>query len=122
MRGADRQPRVDARKARMTFARRPRQRRPRTVARQGERPVLERLGILSHFERNLDLIEPELIAIINVDIAAKRAEKRHLPPRIGGGLDAFGGPARQRARRAVIFVRPDWTADPRRIGPSIERN
>src|SRR3546814_11379315 len=88
MRGADRQPRVDARKARMTFARRPRQRRPLTVARQGERPFLERLGILYYFERNLDLIEPELPAIIADDIAAQRAEQFTRHPPIGGELDA----------------------------------
>src|SRR3546814_10066921 len=75
VRGAERQPGIDARKTSMALARRPRQRRPRTVARQSERPVFERLGVLHHFERDFDLIEPEFLAIVEDDIAAQRAER-----------------------------------------------
>src|SRR3546814_8004057 len=36
-----------------------------------------RLGVLHHFERDFDLIEPEFLAIVEDDIAAQRAEQRH---------------------------------------------
>src|SRR3546814_18049989 len=79
------------------------------------------LWVLDQLEGNLDLPQPQFLAIIEDDVAAQLAEQRHLHPRIGRGVDVLGGPARQRARRVVILERPARPADPRRVGPALGR-
>ena len=80
------------------------------VARQGQRPVGDRLGILQILERDIDLRQAQFLAIIKEDIAAQAGQQQHLHPAIGMGVD-IAGPARNGARRVMIFERPARPAD-----------
>src|SRR3546814_5162302 len=72
---AQRQPGIGVGETSVRRLRRPGQRRACAVARQGQRPVLARLGVLDQLEGNLDLPQPQFLAIIEDDVAAQRAEQ-----------------------------------------------
>ena len=117
---AEGQPRRHAAETEIGCVAHPRHRRTRTVARQRHRPIGDRLGIEQVLERDVDLRQPELLALIQEDVAAETSEQQQLHPRERARMIG-ARPARHRARCVVILERPARPADRRIVGPARER-
>ena len=71
-------------------------------------------------ERDIDLRQPQFLALVEDDVAAQAGQQQHFHP--GEGFAVFrAAPARKRARRVMVLERPAWPADTGFVRPFGQR-